>query len=146
MSQKIERQQRTSQMIRFVLKKLSRTAYVQSAIADRADLSAFKERPTPRIVFGLFLIGLSYTIGWPVISALGMLSVYYKEPLIVGIGGPLTYGLSHLVFIAGMYFAGAKYTKIFLRWATRMFMEKMMGRSEALAAASHPRAANDEKA
>ena len=119
---------------------------MQSAIADRADLSAFKEKPTPRIIFGLFLIGLSYTIGWPAVSALGMLSVYYKEPLIVGIGGPLTYGLSHLVFIAGMYFAGAQYTKIFLRWATRMFMEKMMGRSEALAAASTSSAANDEKA
>ena len=118
---------------------------MQSAIADRADLSAFKERPTPRIVFGLFLIGLSYIIGWPVISALGVLSVYYKEPLIVGIGGPLTYGLSHLVFIAGMYFAGAKYTRIFLRWATRRFMEKMTGQSEELVAAPDPRAVNDEK-
>lgn len=119
---------------------------MQNAIADRANLNAFRERPTPRIIFGLFLIGLSYTIGWPAISALGMLSVYCKEPLIVGIGGPLTYLLSHLVFIAGMYFTGTQYTKIFLRWATRMFMEKMIGQSGALAVVSNSQATNDKKA
>jgi hypothetical protein len=66
--------------------------------------------------------------------------------LIVGIGGPLTYLLSHLVFIAGMYFTGTQYTKIFLRWATRMFMEKMIGQSGALAVVSNSQATNDKKA
>jgi hypothetical protein len=54
------------------------------------------------------------------------MAVYFKKPLIIIIGGPLTYGLSHLVFILGMYLAGAKYTKIFLRWAARVTMEKFL--------------------
>lgn len=129
-------------MIQSVLNKISQTPYVQSAIAEKADLSAFNERPTPRIIFGLFLIGFSYVIGWPAVSVLGMLSVYYKEPLLVGVGGPLVYGLSHLVFIAGMYVAGAKYTKIFMRWATRMFVEKFMDQNSA---PSETQALHDKK-
>ncbi len=121
-------------MIQAILKRISQTSYVRSAVAEKADLSAFKERPTPRIVFGLFLIGFSYVIGWPAVSVLGMLSVYYKEPLLVGVGGPAIYGFSHLVFLGGMYVAGAKYAAIFLKWATRMFMEKTLGSSLELAA------------
>jgi hypothetical protein len=56
------------------------------------------------------------------------LAVYLQKPLVAIIGGPLTYGLSHLVFLAGMYLAGAEYTRIFLRWATRMAVEKFMHR------------------
>ncbi len=116
-------------MIKSIAYRLSRTAFVRSAIEDRADLSAFKEKPTPRIHFGLFLMGFSYVIGWPVITTLGAVAVYLKEPLIIAIGGPLMYTVSHLVFLAGMYFAGAKYTRIFLRWAARVSVEKMMGRA-----------------
>lgn len=101
------------------------SAFVQSAIAEQTDLSAFRERPSGRIIFGLFLIGFSYVIGWPAVSALGVLSVYADKPMILMIGGPVTYGLSHLVFIAGMYFAGVKYTKIFLKWAARVAVEKL---------------------
>ena len=114
-------------MIHSILQKLSQTEFVQSAVAERADLSAFKERPTPRIIMGLWIIGLSYLIGWPAISALGVLSVYRKTPLIITIGGPMVYGLSHLVFILGMYFAGARHTRLFLKWAARVAMEKLMG-------------------
>ena len=46
--------------------------------------------------------------------------------LLLVIGGPVLYGLSHLVFILGMYLAGAKYTKIFLRWATRVAVERWL--------------------
>jgi hypothetical protein len=112
-------------------------------MAEKADLSAFKERPTPRMVFGLFLIGFSYVIGWPAVSALGMLSVYYREPLLVGVGGPTVYGLSHLVFIAGMYVAGTQYAGIFMKWATRRFMEKMMDGSSEIPFAPDPPASAD---
>ena len=114
-------------MIHSLLRKLSQTEFVQSAVAERADLSAFKERPTPRIILGLWIIGLSYLIGWPAVSALGLLSVYLQNPLIVAIGGPLVYGISHLVFMVGMYFAGARHTRIFFKWAARVAMEKLMG-------------------
>ena len=108
-----------------ILKRIAQTDFAQRAIQDQADLSAFKERPTPRIILGVSAILISYVIGWPAVSALGALSIYCKEPLLVAVGGPITYGLSHLVFLAGMYLAGAKYTKIFLRWATRMAVEKL---------------------
>ena len=77
-----------------------------------------------RIILGVSAIGISYIIGWPAVAFLGTLSIYFQEPLIVAIGGPVTYGLSHLVFLLGMYLAGAKYTRIFLRWAARALVEK----------------------
>jgi len=114
------------------------TDFVRSAIAEHADLRAFHERPTGRIAFGLFLIGFSYVIGWPAVSALGALAVYAEKPMILMIGGPVTYGLSHLVFIAGMYFAGAKYAKIFLKWAARVGAEKLGGTGQEGISSQHP--------
>lgn len=108
-----------------ILDKISQTEFARKAIRDQADLSAFKQRPTPRIILGVSAIIISYIIGWPAVGALGTLAVYFKEPLLAVIGGPVTYGLSHLVFLAGMYLAGAEYTKIFLRWATRVAVEKL---------------------
>lgn len=80
------------------------------------------------MLLGVSAIGLSYVIGWPAIAALGAFSIYVGQLPLVVIGGPLLYGLSHLVFIGGMYLAGAKYTRIFFRWATRVTMEKLMRR------------------
>jgi hypothetical protein len=108
-----------------LIKKIAETEYVRSAIRDGADLSAFKKKPSARIILGVATIGFSYLIGWPAIGALAALSVYWSKPLLLVIGGPLLYGLSHLVFLLGMYLAGAKYSKIFLRWATRVTMEKL---------------------
>jgi len=109
-----------------ILRKVADTRFVQKAIADKADLSAFRERPSPRAIAGISAIGISYIIGWPAVLLLGVVSVHLGKPMIAVIGGPLTYGLSHLVFILGMYLAGADYTRIFLRWATRKAMEKML--------------------
>lgn len=111
-----------------IFKRISETEYVRSAIADKADLSAFKQKPSFRIIFGVAAIGFSYVIGWPAISALGALAIYINRPWLIAIGGPLLYGLSHLVFLLGMYLAGYDYTKIFLRWATRVAVEKWMSK------------------
>ena len=108
-----------------IINKIAETRYVRSAIEDKADLSGFKKKPSVRVIVGISVIGFSYVIGWPAVGALGLLSIYLDQPLIVAIGGPLVYGLSHLVFILGMYLAGADYTKIFLRWATRVTVEKL---------------------
>ena len=107
-----------------IIKKLAQTEFVRNAIADKADLSAFRQKPTATIILGMFLIVFSYVIGWPAVGALGTLSVVMEKPLILIIGGPLIYGLSHLVFLLGMILAGADYTKIFLRWAARVVVEK----------------------
>ena len=112
-----------------IIKKIAETRYVRSAIEDQADLSAFKEKPSLQIIIGLSVMGFSYIIGWPAISVLGIASVYLNKPLLIAIGGPLLYGLSHLVFMLGMYLAGYNYTKIFLRWATRVAVEKWMSKS-----------------
>ena len=93
---------------------------------EQADLSAFKERPTPRIIGGLLAMMVSYIIGWPAIAVLGLLAIRVHEPWIVIVGGPLTYGLSHLVFLLGMYLCGAVYSLIFLRWLTRISVEKLL--------------------
>jgi hypothetical protein len=112
-----------------ILNRIADTDYVRSALNDKADLSAFKERPSVRIILGVSAILFSYIISWPAIGALGALSVYLNKPLLVVVGGPLLYGFSHLVFIFGMYLAGAKYSKIFLRWATRIAVEKLSSKS-----------------
>lgn len=106
--------------------RLSRTRFVRSAIADRADLSAFKGRPGPKVIAGVSAIACSYVIGWPLISLLGVAAVYYENAYIAVVGGPAAYGLSHLVFLLGMYLAGAKYSRIFFRWATREAMVGLM--------------------
>jgi len=109
-----------------IINRIANTDYVRSALNDKADLSAFKEKPSVRIIMGVSAILFSYIISWPAITALGAISVYLDKPLLVVIGGPLLYGFSHLVFIFGMYLAGAKYSKIFLRWATRVAVEKLL--------------------
>jgi hypothetical protein len=103
---------------------VSRTEFARKALEEKADLSTFREKPSARILFGIFLMGFSYIIGWPAVTFFGILSIYLGEPLIVIIGGPVIYGISHLVFLAGLYLAGARYTYIFFRWATRKFLGK----------------------
>jgi hypothetical protein len=105
---------------------VSRTEFARKALEEKADLTPFKAKPSARILFGIFLMGFSYVIGWPAVTFFGILSVYLSEPLIVIIGGPLVYGISHLVFLAGLYLAGARYSYIFLRWAMRKFLEKYL--------------------
>ncbi len=113
-------------MIRQSILKIAETGFVRSAIEEQADLAAFKEKPTPKVLAGVLAIGFSYIIGWPAVAALGILSVKLHNPWIAVIGGPLTYGLSHLVFLFGMYLSGTVYSIIFLRWLARVSMEKLL--------------------
>jgi hypothetical protein len=114
-------------MIKGLARRISNIDYVRSAIDDQADLSTFKEKPTPRVIWGLVIVGISYLIGWPLIAALGIIAAYAGAPLILVIGGPVAYVMSHLVFILGACLAGAKYARTFFRWATRVAVEKVMG-------------------
>jgi len=107
--------------------RLAATRFVREAIAEKADLKALRVKPTPRVWIGLGLVGFSYIIGWPAVGLLAGISYHLREPLIIVIGGPVTYGLSHLVFLAGSYLAGVHYVRIFLRWSMRRLAERMMG-------------------
>ena len=110
--------------------RLLKIQFVSTAVSEQADLSAFKEKPSLLIIIGLLTIGLSYLIGWPAVAGLGIVAIKLNQPLIAIIGGPLTYGLSHLVFILGMYLAGAEYTVIFLRWLSRTGVERLQAWSQ----------------
>ncbi len=79
------------------------------------------------MMIGLVLIGFSYLIGWPAVAALGILAAYFREPLLVVVGGPFTYGLSHVVFIIGAWLAGAPYyIRILTRYATESLFRKLL--------------------
>lgn len=113
-------------MIKQSIFKIAETGFVRSAIEERADLSAFKQKPTPMVLAGVLTIAVSFIIGWPAVAALGLLAAKLRQPWIAVIGCPLTYGLSHLVFLLGMYLSGAVYSMVFLRWLTRISMEKLL--------------------
>jgi hypothetical protein len=105
--------------------RIAKTKFASRAIKDGADLSAFKEKPTAKNFLGIFLMCCSYIIGWPAVGLIGAISIYWHEPLLIIIGGPLLLIIAHLVFLAGMYLAGGKYLKVFFRWATRATLEKL---------------------
>ena len=105
---------------------IAKTKFASRAIKDDADLSAFKEKPTAQNFLGIFLMCCSYIIGWPAVGLTGAFSIYWHEPLLIIIGGPLLVIIAHLVFLAGMYLAGGKYVMVFFRWATRITLEKLM--------------------
>jgi hypothetical protein len=113
-----------------IIKKLAndiaKTKFASRAIKDGADLSAFKEKLTAQNFLGIFLMCCSYIIGWPAVGLIGAFSIYWHEPLLIIIGGPLLLIISYLVFLAGMYLAGGKYVMVFFRWATRVALEKLM--------------------
>lgn len=113
-------------MIKKLVNGIAKTKFASRAINDGADLSAFKEKPTAQHFWGIFLMCCSYIIGWPAIGLIGVFAVYWHEPMLIIIGGPLLLVMAHLVFLAGMYLAGGKHIMVFFRWATRVTLEKLM--------------------
>lgn len=113
-------------MIRKIAERLAKTKYIRDAMEDQTDMKGIWKRTTPRIIIGLALIGFSYIIGWPAITALGILAVYSREPLIIVLGGPITYGFSHLVFLAGAWLAGVQYARILIKYATKVLFRKIL--------------------
>lgn len=113
-------------MIRRFVRRLAEKEFVRRALEEQADLSAFKEKPSLRIIIGVSAILLSYVIGWPAVAVIGFLGARMHEPWFAAVGCPLVYGLSHLVFLLGMYLAGATYSMILLRWLIRFTMEKLL--------------------
>jgi peptidoglycan/xylan/chitin deacetylase (PgdA/CDA1 family) len=114
-------------ILRGIAARLAATRFVREALAEKADLKALRAKPTPRVWIGLGIVGFSYIIGWPAVGLLAVISYHLREPLIIVIGGPVTYGLSHLIFLAGTYLAGSHYARILLRWATRCLAERLTG-------------------
>ena len=108
-------------------KYLAGKIFIRKIMEEPADLSEFKERPTPRLIGGLILMALSFMIGWPVIFALSVLAVWLHEPLIFVIGGPLAYALSCGVFLVGAWMARAPhYMNTLTRYALQRLIQKII--------------------
>ena len=112
-------------IVKGMVDRLAANRFVREAVMEKADLKAMRAKPTHRIWIGLGLMGFSYIIGWPAVGLLAWISYRLQEPLFVVVGGPATYGLSYLVFLAGFYLAGAHYAQILLRWAARRLVERL---------------------
>jgi hypothetical protein len=106
---------------------LARKKYCKTAIEDRADLAAIREKPTPSMIVGLILIAFSYVIGLPTVVALGVLAVSRGKPMVGIIGGAVTYAISTILFILGIKMAGKRYFQVFSRWVVRVVLEKILG-------------------
>lgn len=106
---------------------LARTDIIRKAIAEGDDFRVYTNRPTPKVMVGLFLMFFSYVIGWPLIGALGWLAYYTGQPLIVVIGGPVAYAVSNVVFWIGIYLAGKSYAAAFTKWLIKRMFEKIRG-------------------
>ena len=131
-------------MISQLKRRFAQRPFVKKLLESPVDLSAFKEKPSSRFLFGVFIIGFSYLISWPLISFLGILAAYLREPLIFAIGSPLAYGFSHLVFLLGAFIAGKDamvFMQIFARWALTRLCQRIIG-PEVLAALAKENTAN----
>ncbi|MEI7637733.1 MAG: hypothetical protein WCJ37_10540 [Syntrophus sp. (in: bacteria)] len=112
---------------RKVAKYLAGRKHIREILDNPTDLREFKERPTPRLIAGLMLMGLSYVIGWPAVAALSVLAVWFQEPMIAVIGCPTTYGLSYVVFIVGAWLARAPhYMAILARYTIQFFLRRLL--------------------
>ncbi len=119
-------------LLRTVAAWAGRTAYGRAAVASRADLSLFKQRPSFLFIVGLILLGLSYVIGWPGVLASGIAAAYLKSPWIFVIGGPAIYAFSFLVWGISMLLMGKdniKYAQALAKYGVRIFIEKFAPQS-----------------
>ena len=121
-------------LVRNGLETLARKPYIQRILREELDLQCLKRKPTGREQFGIFLVLLSYVIGWPAVAFFGFLSLYLKQPLVLIIGGPLTYAASHVVFLVGMYIAGKDYATVFMKWSIKKACEKLFAAAQQLPA------------
>jgi hypothetical protein len=86
--------------------RLRATKLVQQALATPID-PALRKPPSARIVLGLVLLVASYLMAWPAIALLGALAAWLRRPILLA-GGPVLYGLSWVVFFAGLVLIGSK--------------------------------------
>lgn len=118
-------------MLQSFKKRLATTRLVRRIASNPVDLEAFKQKPSPKFILGLTIIGISYITTWPLITLLGILAVCFKKPLLFAVGSPAAYAVSHLMFMLGAFIAGKDtvvYMNIFLQWSLAKGMRKFLGK------------------
>lgn len=78
-------------------------------ICEYKDINFFSEKPDKKFFFGLFLIFLSFVVGWggPLLSAYKAFASG-KNYILFIITGVSSYGISHGIFALGMLFTAKK--------------------------------------
>ncbi|MFH1138611.1 MAG: hypothetical protein V1816_21250 [Pseudomonadota bacterium] len=115
--------------VRAAARRLAGTSFARKAVLDRADLAAFRARPSVRLVLGVLLITIGQVMGLPAVAGFAAAAAYLGEPLVL-LGGPVSYLLSWVVWTLGMWLAGPdniRYMYLFSRWAVRVFVEWSLG-------------------
>jgi peptidoglycan/xylan/chitin deacetylase (PgdA/CDA1 family) len=113
---------------RFLALKLASTDYVKKAIKEQVTLRSFKTPPSPKFLFGVFLVLFSFVLGWPMVGLFSFLSAYFHAPTLLLVG-PAFYLFSHLVWLFGMYLAGKdciKYINVVISWSLRKVVERYL--------------------
>jgi hypothetical protein len=105
-------------------RRLARTKFGQKALTQPDELGILKQKLTTRVYGGLALMALSYLTGLPALAFLSYLSVKMSKPMIIAVGGPIVFGLVHIMFGVGVYLAGQNYAMEALLWATKRFLAK----------------------
>ena len=113
-------------VIRKIAQGIAKTKFASKALNENAALTVFKEKPPAKVFWGIFLMIMGFIIGWPMIGLCGALSFYWKEPLMIIIGGPLLFGIAHIALFAGLYLGAGRYMMPFIRWATRGILKKLI--------------------
>jgi hypothetical protein len=111
-------------LLNAVAMRLAKTNFGKRALAAPLDPGMFKQRPSPRVLCGLVLTGLSLVVMWPALGVCGYLAASMDEPLIIVIGGPVVVFLAHLMFALGVYLAGSNYAKSTLSRATKLLINR----------------------
>jgi uncharacterized membrane protein YbhN (UPF0104 family) len=106
---------------------IARKEFCRKAIAEHANLSVFKKKPSFRIIIGLVLIAFSYLIGLPAAIVLSIIGASQGNAIMAAVAAPLLYGISWLIFLVAMYLAGPEYGRALSRWAARVILEKILG-------------------
>jgi hypothetical protein len=103
--------------------RMARMEFIRKALADDVTFALLKQRPTPKFIAGISLVGISYIIGWPAVAFFTFLAVYL-EMKSLALLGPVSYIFSHLVFLAGVALAGGdgiRYGDLCVRWSLHKF-------------------------
>lgn len=107
-----------------IASRLARTGFGQKALAQDPDLEVFKQRPSPRVKWGLLIMGLSFLIPWPSMALVAYLAYLWEQPWALLAGAAVVVVVAHLVFVAGVLVAGGNYLLSLLRWAAARFIRK----------------------